>query len=183
MSDYTRPELETPPADLLIQQMRSVYAERNAIYKDSYHEVGAALLALFRGKIEITTNRDAAKFALLVSLMGKIGRYCAAGMEHDDSLLDAGVFTALLRTLGDPADVPCHAPDPIATAIAPGDMTHHRHNRLRAAASSVGVSAGEILDPAWDGIRTRLAETAGDEPMWDGIGPRPTRGPKTDAAR
>lgn len=92
---------EEPPTVQTLLQMADTFRERNAVYKDNYKTVGHLLSALYGG-----TNHRAATEPrhfevdhLLWLIIVKLARFAHSDSTHVDSMLDIGVYAAMIATI------------------------------------------------------------------------------------
>jgi len=85
----------------LLNQSAKTYAERNAVYGDTYKMHGDVVQALFPDGIEIDNKDDHNRFAILTMIIGKLTRYSVNFYEggHQDSIHDISVYAAMLEEL------------------------------------------------------------------------------------
>ncbi len=97
----TQPTHEQRPvrrnaADVL-QEMADTYRERNAVYGDNFKNVGPVIKAMFPDGIRFKTADDLTKWHLFELLVVKLTRFANSGLLHVDSILDAGVYAAMIK--------------------------------------------------------------------------------------
>jgi hypothetical protein len=82
-----------------LKSLADLHSERGDLYRDDYVRVGASLAALFSSGVTLSSPEDFCRFALLVHLHGKLGRYAVMFDRggHDDSLDDMAVYSQILR--------------------------------------------------------------------------------------
>ena len=82
--------------------MAATYRERNALYKDNYKRFGDLMMALFPEGLTVKTRDEWNRICIFMMISSKLTRY-AANFEkggHEDSIHDAGVYSAMLEELG-----------------------------------------------------------------------------------
>lgn len=84
-----------------LDSAKKTFTERNAIYGDSYKEIGPILEAMFPNGIQIHDAAEHNRFCLFLHCLDKLRRYAARMGEggHKDSALDLCVYAAMLREL------------------------------------------------------------------------------------
>jgi hypothetical protein len=77
------------------------YEERNAIYGDSYKELGKVMLALFPAGVHLKTIADFNRFGCFFEMINKMQRYsnCFHNGGHQDSTHDISVYSQMLEEL------------------------------------------------------------------------------------
>jgi hypothetical protein len=85
----------------MLNEAATIYAERNAKYKDNYKLVGKMYLQLFPNGLSLRTPGDFNRMAILMQIVNKVTRYAANFYDggHDDSLDDISVYSMMLREL------------------------------------------------------------------------------------
>lgn len=80
-----------------------IYKERNLIYKDNYKHYGKVLLAIFPNGINLQTEEEFNRFALLLHIIDKMTRYANSFHQggHQDSLDDVSIYAQMLREYDD----------------------------------------------------------------------------------
>lgn len=86
----------------MLAEAARVYEERNAMYGNNYITFGGNMYSLLGMQpIELKSDLDHSRFAILVQIVSKLTRYVSrfeAG-GHPDSLLDLAVYSQMLREL------------------------------------------------------------------------------------
>jgi hypothetical protein len=85
---------DTVPA--MLEEMAATFKERNTTYRDNYLIVGQMLAALYPDGITLKTPEDFIRFHLVDWTIGKLSRWANTGMDHEDSIKDAAVYTTML---------------------------------------------------------------------------------------
>ncbi len=77
------------------------YAERNAIYGESYKKHGAIMEILFPEGLALETSEEFNRYGMMAAVIGKMVRYSSQFEEggHYDSAHDAMVYAALLNEI------------------------------------------------------------------------------------
>ena len=86
------------PAEML-EEMARTYRERNEIYGDNFRLVGPVMMAMFPKGIELRTAQDFERWHLFELLVVKLTRFATSGLEHQDSIHDAGVYSAMIESI------------------------------------------------------------------------------------
>lgn len=79
-----------------LEQMLATFKERNLLYGENYLALGRTMVAMFPDGIVLKTEEDFIKFHFLDWMLGKLTRYARNGCTHEDSILDASVYGAML---------------------------------------------------------------------------------------
>jgi hypothetical protein len=95
----------------ILEEMAELYDERNKTYKDTYKRVGPILAQLFPNGLVLRSADDFAKFHLVVLVLVKLVRFTTSDMNHEDSISDLGVYSAMIAELMRDA-MPSAAPEP-----------------------------------------------------------------------
>ena len=85
----------------ILDAMAATYRERNALYKDNYKRFGALMVSLFPEGLTVRTPDEWNRICIYMMITSKLTRY-AANFEkggHQDSIHDAGVYSAMLEEL------------------------------------------------------------------------------------
>lgn len=86
-------------ADVL-DLMANTFRERNAVYGDNYKMVGKLMAVLFpNGAAPEIMHGDS--FHLFELMLVKISRLAISNLQHRDSALDAGVYSAMIVSIID----------------------------------------------------------------------------------
>lgn len=84
-------------ADIL-EEMAGTYRERNAVYGSNYRMVGQMMKILFpAGAPPEVLHSD--QFHLFELILVKLSRYAISGLQHQDSIHDAGVYCAMCEAI------------------------------------------------------------------------------------
>lgn len=87
----------TTAADIL-DNMAATFRERNAVYGDNYKMVGRMMAVLFpNGVPPELLHSD--QFHLFELILVKVSRYAISGLQHVDSIHDAGVYCAMCESI------------------------------------------------------------------------------------
>jgi hypothetical protein len=86
-----------------IHALASLFAQRNAIYENSWHEIGPVMAAYFPRGLTLSTPEDFGRFMIVCMLIGKLHRYILnfGRGGHVDSLDDLSVYGQMLQELDD----------------------------------------------------------------------------------
>lgn len=90
--------LAPPPASAadILDRMAQTFRTRNDGYIDNYKMVAPIMRILFpQGVPSALVTSD--KWHLFELLVIKLTRYCTSGMQHVDSIHDAGVYAAMIE--------------------------------------------------------------------------------------
>ena len=81
-----------------LEQLGSLYRERNALYRDNYKNFGRTLVGLFPDGITLKTAEEFNRFALFLMLVHKASRYAHSinNGGHEDSLDDTSVYAQMM---------------------------------------------------------------------------------------
>jgi len=84
-----------------LQALGDLFAERNALYRDSWHETGAVMDAFFPYGLALQSPEDFGRFVILQQMIGKLHRYALMFDRggHVDSLDDLAVYAQMLQEL------------------------------------------------------------------------------------
>jgi hypothetical protein len=93
-------EVSFDVADAL-RKLGDLYAQRNAIYGDSYHKFGELLETLFPDGLTLHGASDFNRFICYTQALGKLTRYAPNFHKggHADSLDDNSVYSQMLQQL------------------------------------------------------------------------------------
>jgi len=83
--------------DEILESMRLTYQERNKIYGDNFETVGKVLAVLFPEGLTLKTAEEFEAYHLLDWIVGKLTRFTATQMQHQDSIHDIAVYSAMLE--------------------------------------------------------------------------------------
>lgn len=84
-------------ADIL-DAMAATFRERNAVYGDNFKMVGKMMAVLFpNGAPPELLHSD--QFHLFELILVKLSRYAISGLQHVDSIHDAGVYCAMCESI------------------------------------------------------------------------------------
>jgi hypothetical protein len=89
------------PVPERIHALADLFADRNASYGNSWHEIGAIMHAFFPRGVALTEPEDFGRFMVLQQIIGKVHRYCLNFYRggHVDSLDDLSVYSQMLQNL------------------------------------------------------------------------------------
>lgn len=91
------PAKDNTAADIL-ESMAATFRERNAVYGDNYKMVGKMMAILFpNGAPPEVLHSD--QFHLFELMLVKLSRYAISGLQHIDSIHDAGVYAAMCEVI------------------------------------------------------------------------------------
>lgn len=81
-----------------LDAMASTFRERNAVYGDNYKMVGPMMAVLFPDGVskEVLHSHQ---FHLFELILVKLSRYAISGLQHVDSVHDAGVYCAMCECI------------------------------------------------------------------------------------
>jgi hypothetical protein len=83
-----------------LQNLISLYEERNQTYGNDYKENGVLMDALFPDGLVLDNPDDFNRYSILVHIVTKLGRYARNFSNgHPDSLDDLIVYAAMLAVL------------------------------------------------------------------------------------
>jgi len=84
-------------ADIL-ESMAATYRERNAVYGDNFRMVGKLMAVLFPDGVppEILHSDQ---FHLFELKLVKLSRFAISGLQHQDSIHDDGVYSAMIEQI------------------------------------------------------------------------------------
>lgn len=85
-------------AAAVLDKMAAVFRERNGIYKDNYKLVPKLVSALWPKGVppELTLTEHWHLFELMLV---KLARFANSGLTHQDSIMDAGVYSAMITAI------------------------------------------------------------------------------------
>lgn len=92
----TKAPPHSPVADLL-GEMAATFRERNAVYKDNFKTAGAVLRALYPDGIPPQLMGD--ELHLLMLIVVKLSRFVHSNHTHSDSMVDTGVYSAMIANI------------------------------------------------------------------------------------
>lgn len=81
-----------------LERAKSLFAERNTNYKDTWLKVGEIENILF-GNAAFASTSAFTKFQIVNMIIGKITRYVESGMKHQDSADDLVAYSAMLAAI------------------------------------------------------------------------------------
>ena len=81
----------------VMKTMLETFEERGAVYKDDYVDFARLLTVLYPGGPRIKSEMEWIKFDFLCRILGKVTRFTASGMTHQDSIHDIAVYAAMLE--------------------------------------------------------------------------------------
>lgn len=94
---------EFEPVVATLAAMSGTYRERNAVYKDNYKTAGAMLHAMYSGLNPPHRPADCPRHFevdhLLWLIIVKLSRFAHSDSTHVDSMLDIGVYAAMIATI------------------------------------------------------------------------------------
>lgn len=82
----------------IMENMAAVFRERNAEYKDNFKMVGPIMKILFPDGVpaELLGSHQFHLFELKIV---KLSRFAISGLTHKDSILDDGVYSAMIQSI------------------------------------------------------------------------------------
>lgn len=86
----------------MLAEAAQIYEDRNAMYGNNYITFGGSMYCLLgMSPIELQSDFDHSRFAILVQIVSKLTRYISMFNVggHSDSLLDLAVYSQMLREL------------------------------------------------------------------------------------
>jgi hypothetical protein len=94
---WRKPMTKSVPQSL--NDLGALFEERNALYKNNYHNFGKTLVSLLPDGITLKTPEDFNRFALFMQLVHKQSRYAHSILSggHPDSLDDISVYSQMLQ--------------------------------------------------------------------------------------
>jgi len=94
------PNEHKTPADFL-KDAAVVFENKNKEYGDSYKSFGKIMMAYFPNGIELKTEKDFTRFAMLNIMISKTDRYCKNFVNngHSDSLTDLSIYSTMLQEI------------------------------------------------------------------------------------
>jgi hypothetical protein len=84
-------------ADIL-ESMAATYRERNAVYGDNFRMVGKLMAVLFPNGVPPELLHSA-QFHLFELKLVKLSRFAISGLQHQDSIHDDGVYSAMIEQI------------------------------------------------------------------------------------
>jgi len=88
-------------ADQILAAAAQTFAERNAVYKDNWTQVGQIMTALFPNGVHLKSEADFNKWHLFELAVVKLTRFANSGLTHRDSIHDIIVYAAMVEMLTD----------------------------------------------------------------------------------
>ena len=94
------PDKHKTPADFL-KEAAMVFENKNKEYGDSYKSFGKIMMAYFPNGIELKTEKDFTRFAMINIMISKTDRYCKNFINggHKDSLVDLSIYSTMLQEI------------------------------------------------------------------------------------
>jgi hypothetical protein len=83
---------------ITFNSMMEMFKERNKTYSENYRKVGTIMAILFPDGISLEGPDDFVRFHFLDWIVGKLTRYAASELTHEDSMFDLAVYAAMLAT-------------------------------------------------------------------------------------
>lgn len=81
-----------------LEEMARTFRERNAVYGNNYKMVGKIMAVLFPyGALPDVLHSD--QFHLFELIIVKLSRFAISGLQHQDSIHDAGVYAAMIESI------------------------------------------------------------------------------------
>lgn len=92
--------MPTSPAETL-RTLGDLQEDKDAEYGADWRKFGPRMAAFFPDGVTLRTPQDFGRFAILMHIVGKVGRYTANFAEggHPDSLKDMAVYATMLEAL------------------------------------------------------------------------------------
>lgn len=88
---------------VMLRRMAQTFEERNAVYADTTQQAANVLAALWPEGVPPDVLRNPA-FHLLVIKCVKLARFVNTGLTHEDSILDDGVYSAMIHSIIQPGE-------------------------------------------------------------------------------
>lgn len=90
------------PSEIL-EEALEVMSQRESQYSSNYLNAGVIRKAFFPDGVELKTEEDFLRFAMISHVIGKISRYCINFNNggHGDSLVDGINYSAMLKSIDD----------------------------------------------------------------------------------
>lgn len=85
------------PGDIL-EEMAATFRERNAEYKDNFKMVGPIMKLFFPEGVPVEVL-GSHQFHLFELMVVKMSRFAISGLQHQDSIHDAGVYAAMIESI------------------------------------------------------------------------------------
>lgn len=85
--------------DNTLAEMATTFSNRNAVYKNNHVMVGRVMAAFFPDGVTLKTPEDFEKWSFFEAKIIKLTRFVASDLTHEDSILDDGVISAMMKTL------------------------------------------------------------------------------------
>jgi len=94
------PDKHKTPADFL-KEAAMVFENKNKEYGDSYKSFGKIMMAYFPNGVELKTEKDFTRFAMINIMIAKTDRYCKNFINggHKDSLVDLSIYSTMLQEI------------------------------------------------------------------------------------
>lgn len=86
------------PTPAILRRMAQTFEERNAVYADTTQRAADLLAALWPDGVPPDVLRNPA-FHLVVIKCVKLARFINTGLSHEDSILDDGVYSAMICSM------------------------------------------------------------------------------------
>jgi hypothetical protein len=96
--DCVLPQQSESTSDVL-REMAETFDQRNAVYKDNYKTAGAILRAMYPQGIAQHLMGDELHLLMLIAV--KLSRFVHAEHKHKDSMVDVGVYAAMIANITD----------------------------------------------------------------------------------
>jgi len=94
------PDKHKTPADFL-KEAAETFKNKSKEYGDSYKHFGKIMMAYFPDGVELKTEQDFTRYAMLNIMIAKTDRYCKNFINggHQDSLVDLAVYSTMLQEI------------------------------------------------------------------------------------
>lgn len=89
----------------VLDEMASLFRERNANYKDNAVVVARVMQALFPNGVDLRTPNDYHVWHLFELMVVKLTRFTNSGLRHEDSIKDLAVYAAMVTPLINEHDI------------------------------------------------------------------------------
>lgn len=93
----TYPQEAIRSVPVILHRMAATFEERNAVYKDNYRVTAQILGVLFPNGVPADVVRKPA-FHMLIMKIGKLTRFVATDLTHQDSIHDDAVYAAMIES-------------------------------------------------------------------------------------
>lgn len=91
-----RPENDVPSAGVILRKMADTFDERQKLYGSNFRMVGPILSEMFPDGVSADLI-GSEQFHSFVLIVVKLSRFAFSGLQHQDSIHDAGVYCAMIE--------------------------------------------------------------------------------------